>query len=230
MSWGRNITGQLGDGTSIGPEACSVFANACSTKPVSVRLHGAAGGISAGLEFSLAFGPPPAVTAVNPRRGPASGGTSVTITGTNLTGASAVKFGETSAASFTVNSPTSITAVTPAEPAGRVDVTVINTFGTSATSTADRFTFTPTVTGLSPNTGPPAGGTSVTVIGSGFAEGTTGTKFTFGKATVTSVNCTATTQCNVVAPAHEPGTVDVKAIVNKVNSPKNPPADHFTYH
>jgi alpha-tubulin suppressor-like RCC1 family protein len=58
MAWGRNLNGQLGDGTSNGPEACG-FAS-CSATPVAVSTHGGvAVGIAAGEEFSLAFGPPP---------------------------------------------------------------------------------------------------------------------------------------------------------------------------
>ncbi len=66
----------------------------------------------------------PVVTAVSPASGATSGGTSVTITGTNFSGASAVKFGTTSATSFTVNSDTSITAIDPAKSSGTIDVTV----------------------------------------------------------------------------------------------------------
>jgi pyrimidine deaminase RibD-like protein len=85
------------------------------------------------------------VTAVSGNRGSILGGQSATITGTNFTGATAVKFGATKAASFAINSDTSITAITPAHAAGTVDVTVTTKTGTSATSSADRFTFgTPT--------------------------------------------------------------------------------------
>jgi alpha-tubulin suppressor-like RCC1 family protein len=57
MAWGRNLAGQLGDGTSTGPEACSPLVNPCSTTPVAVSTHGGvAVGIAAGDEFSLAFG------------------------------------------------------------------------------------------------------------------------------------------------------------------------------
>jgi alpha-tubulin suppressor-like RCC1 family protein len=227
VAWGANSSGQLGDGTSTGPEVCSK--GPCSRVPVPVSGISGARGIAAGSNASLAFGPPPTVTAVKPRKGPASGGTTVIITGTDLTGATEVKFGSVNALSFTVNSATSITAVAPAAPAGKVDVTVTNTWGTSAISLADRFTFTPTVTGLSPNSGPSAGGTSVTVTGSGFALGTTATKFHFGRAKATSVNCTSTTTCTVVSPAHEVGTVDVKATVNKISSPRSRPSDQFTY-
>jgi hypothetical protein len=54
-----------------------------------------------------------------------------------------VKFGSTNAASFTVNSEASVTAVAPAG-TGTVDVTVETYAGTSLTSSADHFTFTAT--------------------------------------------------------------------------------------
>ena len=57
--------------------------------------------------------PAPAITGLAPTSGPAAGGTSVIITGTNFTGATAVTFGGTLATSFTVNSATQITAVSP---------------------------------------------------------------------------------------------------------------------
>jgi hypothetical protein len=50
-------------------------------------------------------------------------------------------------------------------------VTVTTTWGTSPTSLADRFKFAPTVTGLTPATGSSAGGSSVTVTGTGFRRG-----------------------------------------------------------
>jgi hypothetical protein len=84
---------------------------------------------------------PPAVTSISPNGGPPAGGTSVTITGTNLTGASAVAFGGSAATQFTVNSATSITATSPAEAVGTVDVTVTTRNGTSATSAADHFSY-----------------------------------------------------------------------------------------
>ena len=83
----------------------------------------------------------PTVTAVSPNGGPPAGGISVTITGTNLTGASVVNFGGSTATRFAVNSATSITATSPAEAVGTVDVTVTTANGTSATSSADHFTY-----------------------------------------------------------------------------------------
>ena len=82
----------------------------------------------------------PAVTSLSPSSGPETGGTSVTITGTNLTGATAVKFGVSNAV-YSVNSATQIIAVAPAG-TGTVHVTVTTADGTSATTSADQFTYT----------------------------------------------------------------------------------------
>ena len=55
----------------------------------------------------------PTVSAVSPSSGPAAGGTSVTITGTGFTNATAVNFGSTSATRFTVVSDSQVTAILP---------------------------------------------------------------------------------------------------------------------
>ncbi len=75
--------------------------------------------------------PAPSITSISPNNGPDSGGTPVTITGANFTGATAVTFGGAAAASFTVNSGTTISAVTPAGTAGAVDVVVTTPSGTA---------------------------------------------------------------------------------------------------
>jgi alpha-tubulin suppressor-like RCC1 family protein len=146
-TWGSNESGQLGDGSSEGPEPCGPAV--CSTIPVEVSDMADARGIAGGGRFSLAFGPPPTVAVVrfpskkhgHHARGPSKGGTTVAITGTDFAGVRSVKFGSVEAASFTVNSPTSITAVSPPHRKGIVDVTVTNVWGTSATSEADHFRY-----------------------------------------------------------------------------------------
>jgi hypothetical protein len=174
----------------------------------------------------------PTITKVTPVKGPVAGATTVVITGTNFNGGeTVVKFGSLGAASFTVNSPTKITAISP--PAGvakTVDVTVTTHYGTSPISLADHFTFgPPTVTSVIPNGGPKAGGTSVIVKGEGFEPGRTGTTFRVGARLATSVSCSSSTQCTFVTPpAKEIGTVDVRATVNKLTSVKTL-ADQFTY-
>jgi hypothetical protein len=65
------------------------------------------------------------------------------IVGSGFSGATAVNFGPTRAASFTVNSDSSITAVSPASSAGTVGVTITTSGGTSPTMAAGDFTFKP---------------------------------------------------------------------------------------
>ena len=69
------------------------------------------------------------------------GGTPVRIIGAGFTDATEVDFGTVAASSFTVDSDTQITAVSPAETVGTVDVTVVSPDGTSATSSADQFLY-----------------------------------------------------------------------------------------
>ncbi len=83
----------------------------------------------------------PTVTSISPNTGPARGGTSVTITGTNFTGATAVKFGVANATSFSVISATTIIAISPAGALGTVSVAVTTAAGTSATGPTDQFTY-----------------------------------------------------------------------------------------
>lgn len=80
----------------------------------------------AGLTSTVA----PTVTAASPSG--ATAGATVTITGTNFNGTTAVKFGVTAASSFSVVSNTSITAVMPAGTAGSAPITVTNNVGTSS--------------------------------------------------------------------------------------------------
>ena len=85
----------------------------------------------------------------------------MTITGTGFTGATAVEFGTTAATTFTVVSRHLDHRHLPGRPTGTVDVTVTTPGGTSATSAADQFTYVaaPTVTAVSPTSGPATGGT-----------------------------------------------------------------------
>ncbi len=85
-------------------------------------------------------GAAPTVSGVSPTGGPGSGGTSVTLTGSGLSAATAVTFGAAPAASFTVGSDTELTAVSPAG-SGTVDVTVTTPLGVSPTVPSDRFTY-----------------------------------------------------------------------------------------
>jgi alpha-tubulin suppressor-like RCC1 family protein len=134
MSWGDNQQGQLGNGEEAIEE---------TFLPGPVKGLAGVKGISAGEEYSLAFGAPPAtpaVTSISPSEGSEAGGSVVTLTGSNLTLASAVRFGSRTARDFTVNSEGSITAVAPAG-TGEVNVTVTTPGGTSPTSPGNAFSY-----------------------------------------------------------------------------------------
>jgi gliding motility-associated-like protein len=167
----------------------------------------------------------PTVTALSPTSGPTGGGTSVTITGTNFSGTTAVTFGATAATGFTVNSATQITATAPAG-TGTVDVRITTSGGTSATSASDQFTYVarPTVTALSPTSGPTVGGTSVTITGTSFS-GTTAV--TFGATAATGFTVNSATQITATAPAGT-GTVDIR-ITTTGGTSATSASDQFTY-
>jgi cysteine-rich repeat protein len=182
---------------------------------------------SAYLVLAPGFVPAPRVTGVSPTSGPATGGTTLTITGTGFTGTTGVNFGGTAAASFTMNGDTSITAVSPKASGGTVDVTVTTAGGTSSASSNDQFTFVtaPTVSGISPDSGPVNGGTLVTITGANFID-VTGVNFGEDPAGFT-VNDDAS--ITAVSPAIEaPDTVDVTVVTVGGMSARTA-ADVFTY-
>ena len=123
------------------------------------------------LVLASGFVPVPRLTGISTTRGPTSGATSITITGTGFTAATAVNFAGTPDTSITVTGDTSITLATPTSAAGTDDVTVTSPGGTSADSAAFQFTFVPApvVASLDPNSGPLAGGNSITITGSGLS-------------------------------------------------------------
>jgi hypothetical protein len=74
-----------------------------------------------------AAGNTPVISNVSPSKGPAAGGTTVTITGTDFVAPMAVTFDGLSATNVNVTSPTTITCTTPAHPLGPVNVVVTQT-------------------------------------------------------------------------------------------------------
>ena len=175
---------------------------------------------------------PPSIGSLTPAVGPVTGGTSVTIAGTGFTGATAVTFGGTPAASFSVGSDTSISATAPAHAAGAVDVTV--TTATSGTVTkSNAFTY------LSP--APVANAVSATVAygstnnpitlnitGGAATSVAVGTQATHGTATAsgTSITYTPTTSYygadSFTYTATNPGGTSAPATVTVTVA--NPPA------
>ncbi len=182
-------------------------AEAAGTVDVTVTNPNGTSAISAADNYQFTVAP--VVSSISPQGGPVAGGTTVTITGSNFVNGATVKFGGTAATGVVVNSPTSITCVSPAEAAGTVDVTVTESSVTSATSANDKYTYAsaPTVTNITPNSGLDSGGTSVTITGTGFITG--GTTVTIGGVAATSVVVTSSTTLTAVTAAHAAGVVDV---------------------
>ena len=168
----------------------------------------------------------PTVSSVNPTGGPTVGNTSVTITGTNLTGATAVKFGSTNATSYVVNGPTQITATAPAGSAGTVDISVTTAGGTSAASPNDHYTYfaIPTVSSIAPTSGPATGGTSVIITGSNL---TAATAVKFGAANATSYTVNSAAQITATAPSGS-GVVDV-TVTTPGGTSATGAGDQYTY-
>ncbi len=148
-------------------------------------------------------GPGATVTAVSPISGPVSGGTTVTITGTNFATGATVSFGQATATKTVVVNSTTITATTPAHAAATLNVTVTNKGGDNGTLPGS-FTYqpptpvstAPKINVVSPNTGSPSGGDTVTITGRNFVSGLT---VTFGGAPAV-VNSTSRFVINVTTP------------------------------
>ncbi|MBF9239898.1 IPT/TIG domain-containing protein [Hymenobacter sp. BT683] len=146
--WNGNAWSALGTGLNNQVNALA----AMNSKVYAGGFFSATGDDSQGSAYFGVFlpPPPPALTSFTPTSGFA--GTVVTLTGTNLTGATSVRFNGTAATPFTVVSATRITATLPAgATTGTVSVTAS---GGTATSTG---VFTvlaaPTITGFSPASG-----------------------------------------------------------------------------
>jgi hypothetical protein len=153
----------------------------------------------------------PTVSAISPKEGPETGGTEVTITGTNFTSGSKVDFGTTPASSVKFISENSITAVSPPG-AGTINVEVTNAGGSSMANSADKFAYlpVPTVAEVNPNKGGVAGGTKVTIKGTNFHEGAV---VTFGENNATNVKVNTETEIEAESPASTTGIGPVHVTV-----------------
>jgi hypothetical protein len=176
VSFAAPSSGASGKFAASGTRSTTVTTNASGVATASALTANAIGGsytVTASIPglspvaFALTNIPPtPTVTSVSPALGNEAGGNTVNIYGTNLTGATAVRFGAVAAASYSVVSDTKISATSPAG-TGTVDVTVTTLGGTSAVSAADRFTYASTVSTLS------ALSLSQGTLSPSFASGTT---------------------------------------------------------
>lgn len=175
-------------------------------------------------------GSAPTITALSPASGPTSGGTAVTVSGTNLVVNGApptIAIGSARATSVTCADTLTCTAVVPPSAgAGAVDVVVTTSAG-QVNATPGRFTYVvvpptnptsppPVVTRISPARGLAAGGTVVTVQGTDLAPAGSSTSVAFGPDAAVAVSCNAAgSACTATTPvASGPGAVDVRVITS----------------
>lgn len=186
----------------------TVVAPAGSPGNVPVVVTTAAGASTpANYTYIALPAPTPTVIGITPPSGPAAGGTPFTIVGANLTGAT-VTFGGTPATNVQVIGGILLTGTTPPGTPGNATVQVTTPQGT--VNVPGGFTYlappTPTVTSLTPATGPATGGTPFVITGTNL----TGASVTIGgnPATNITVNATGTVLVGLT-PAGTTGTADV---------------------
>jgi hypothetical protein len=156
------------------------------------------------LNLSIIAGAKPTITSIDPT----SGGDTLTITGTNLTGTTKVAVGGLDATNLSVVSATQVTAVAPAHTAGLVDIQLTAPGGT--TTKTSGYTYAapepaaPTITSISPATGPTSGGNKITITGTNL----TGTnQVTIDGTVTTNLTVVNDTTVTATAPAHAAGLV-----------------------
>jgi len=160
---------------------------------------------------SYTYAGAPAISSISPNNTPKEGGDTITITGTGFTDGVKVKFGDVYLNTVTLINDTTLTVITPASAAGTVDVVVEDIYSQS-TTLANGFTYVNavmTISAITPNGGPVAGGRAVTIDGTNFFSGTPQMTVSFGGTLATNVQILSPTQITMTAPAHASGVVDV---------------------
>lgn len=218
-----HLSGLSGCGSAL------VFHNRTITEKILPTISGQGACLATVVGGSVPAAP--TVSGVAPPSGVLAGGGTVTITGTNFANGATVTFvelpsnnvfdnagggtepGAKFASPVTFNSSTSLTATVPsAANPGLVDVIVQNPDQQTGTL-RNGYTYTaappaPTVTAVTPNFGPAASTTPVTITGTGFAAGPS-LGVTFGGTAATGVAVSNATTITATAPVHATGLVNV---------------------
>ncbi len=182
-------------------ETALIGAPAARTKPGAVWA------------FANTTVPVPTVASVDPESGSSAGGTPVTIRGAGFTAGASVEIGGVAASSVEVLSETELTAVTPPHALGAAAVVVAD--ANRSSTGGPTYTYVPsspppplpTVTSIDPESGSSAGGTPVTITGSGFIAGATTVEI--GGVAASSVEVLSETELTAVTPANAPGAAEV---------------------
>jgi hypothetical protein len=238
------ISGQnLGDATAVtfGSVAASITGKSSTSISVTVPPGSGTvpvqvsnpGGTAGGLSYAYRG---PKITSVTDQYGngpvdhdtygPSSGGTIVTINGTNLLGATSVTIGN-APASITADTDNQILVSSPAESEAGAQENVILVTTPAGTGSPPgggyEFDYGPNVTGVAPSSGP--AGQAVRISGSNLS-GATGV--TFGGASAASFHVDSDSQVTAVAPGPQQGTVDI-AVQNDAGSSDTGGFAQFTW-
>jgi hypothetical protein len=209
--------------TVASPSSLSALEPAMAAGAVTVAVTTTGG--SGSLVGGYTYYDPPTISQVAPNVGPSTGGATVTIAGGNFVpGYTSVLVGGANASSVTVTSATSLTAVTPPGAAGMVPVTVVTPGGSATLSSGYSYLLTPTVTSVTPSSGPLGGGTAVTITGTGFLNGAT---VAFGSVPATGVSWVSATSLTATTSAQAAGAVAV--VVTNPNLESGSLPAGFTY-
>ena len=174
--------------------------------PRNVRLDTTGGEVLILTGALEVVDPAPTISVVAPTTGTTTGGEVVTITGSGYQSDAEVIFGDTLAATVTVDSSNQITVTTPAGLTGAVDVIVENGDGQlDVQGSAFQFIAQPTVSTVFPNAGAAAGGSTAYLTGTNFVSGLTVTVGGFSAAVV-SVQSTVV---EITTPAGVAGSADI---------------------
>lgn len=207
--------------TSATSVTCSTPAGALGTVGVTVTNPDSQSG---SLAASYTYQVPPSIVSVSPAAGSTAGGNAITITGTDFLTPTQVKIGST-LCPVTAENATTITCTVPAQAAGSYTLYVYNNDNQSA-SILNGYTYlvAPTITGVSPNGGDVAGGTSITLTGTNFFSGAT---VDFGGSACGTVSVTDSTTLTCTTSAHAAGAVSVT--VTNIDAQFGVGANIFTY-
>jgi len=172
---------------------CDAPAGVVGTVDVELSMNGGVDyTVSSNVKFD--FVPDITVSTISPESGPSTGGTSVTVSGTNFIFSKDLKcrFGS-SDVSATFVSASSIVCISPPTTVSSVEVSISNN-GLDFVKAASAFSFNnaPAVTSVSPSKGSVSGGTVVTLTGSGFTD-ISSNKCLFGSASVAATYVSPTT-------------------------------------
>ncbi|MCP4213957.1 MAG: hypothetical protein GY765_04830, partial [bacterium] len=233
----------LGDGTDISSVTlCGIAATILSQTADGVTVLSAAGSAGTGnvvvvsasrgataLVNGFTYNAAGIVVSVSPSFGPTAGGTTVTISGSNLgngTDITSVTLCGT-AASILSQTVDAVTVLSGAATAGTGDVVITSTsIGTTTLAGGYSYNTAGAITSVTPDSGPVAGGTTVTITGTNLGDGTDISSVTLcgGPATIISQS---TTQVVVTTAGGQQGTGNVT--VESISTGVSEALDAFSY-